>query len=57
MSKKNEHKTFLSSAKAWALKQKLFGPQAFFRYVIFTFVDCLDLTHSPLASRSDVAPL
>ena len=34
-------KTFFSRAKSWASKVGLFGPQAFFRYVVFTYVDCL----------------
>jgi hypothetical protein len=33
--------SFFGRAKSWAAKQGLFGPQAFFRYVVFTYVDCL----------------
>lgn len=33
--------TFRGRAKAWAAKQELHGPQAFFRFVIFTYLDCL----------------
>ncbi|MBI4405175.1 MAG: nucleotidyl transferase AbiEii/AbiGii toxin family protein [Deltaproteobacteria bacterium] len=32
---------FFGRAKSWASKKGLFGPQAFFRYVVFTYVDCL----------------
>ncbi len=33
--------TFRGRAKSWAAKQGLHGPQAFFRFVIFTYLDCL----------------
>ena len=33
--------TFRARAKSWAAKQKLHGPQAFFRFVVFTYLDCL----------------
>jgi hypothetical protein len=36
-----EGKPFFARAKSWAMKMGLFGPQAFFRYVAFTYVDCL----------------
>lgn len=35
-------KNFLARAKAWAAKNKLFGPQAFLKYVIFTYVEALN---------------
>ncbi len=34
-------KSFIPRAKSWASRKGLFGPQAFFRYVAFTFVECL----------------
>ncbi len=33
--------SFRSRAKAWAAKESIHGPQAFFRFVIFTYLDCL----------------
>ena len=33
---------FLSRAKSWAAKNKLLGPQAFLKYVIFTYLDALN---------------
>lgn len=38
---KKQEKTFLARARSWATKRGLFGPQAFLRYVMFTFLDCL----------------
>ncbi len=34
-------KPFLARAKSWATKNKLFGPQAFLKYVLFTYVEAL----------------
>lgn len=36
---KSEPKSVLAKAKAWAVRQKLFGAQSFFRYVIFCFAE------------------
>lgn len=36
-----KEKTFFARAKSWASKKGLFGAQAFFRYVVFTYLDCL----------------
>ena len=38
---KDKTTTFGARAKSWAAKQGLHGPQAFFRFVIFTYLDCL----------------
>ena len=38
---KQEQRTFFARAKSWASKRGLFGPQAYLRYVMFTFLDCL----------------
>jgi hypothetical protein len=35
-------KNFLARAKSWSVKNKLFGPQAFLKYVIFTYVEALN---------------
>jgi hypothetical protein len=35
-------KNFVSRAKSWAAKNKLLGPQAFLKYVIFTYIDALN---------------
>ncbi len=35
-------KNFLARAKSWAAKNKLFGPQSFLKYVIFTFIEALN---------------
>lgn len=35
-------KSVLAKARAWALKRKLFGPQAFLRYAIFGFAETLN---------------
>jgi len=35
-------KNFLSRARSWAAKNKLLGPQAFLKYVIFTYLDALN---------------
>lgn len=37
-----KQKTVLAKAKTWALKKKIFGAQAFFRYVIFCFAENLN---------------
>jgi hypothetical protein len=37
-----EKKTVLAKARAWATKKKLFGAQAFFRYVILSFIESLN---------------
>lgn len=37
-----EKKTVLAKARAWATKKKLFGAQAFFRYVILSFTENLN---------------
>ena len=37
----DKKQTFRGRAKSWAVKQGIHGPQAFFRFVIFTFLDCL----------------
>jgi hypothetical protein len=34
--------TFLAKARSWASKRGLFGPQAFLKYVILSFVECLN---------------
>ena len=33
--------TFGVRAKVWATRQGLHGPQALFRFIIFTYLDCL----------------
>lgn len=38
----DERKTILAKARAWAAKNKLFGAQAFFRYVILSFIENLN---------------
>jgi hypothetical protein len=38
---KEKVKTFLGKARSWASKRGLFGPQAFLRYVILTYLDSL----------------
>ncbi len=38
---KKATQTFGARAKSWATKEGLHGPQAFFRFVIFTYLDCL----------------
>lgn len=35
-------KNYLSRARSWAAKNKLLGPQAFLKYVIFTYLDALN---------------
>lgn len=35
-------KNFFANAKSWAAKNKLLGPQAFLKYVIFTYLDALN---------------
>jgi hypothetical protein len=35
-------KNFLARAKSWAAKRKLLGPQAFLKYVMFTYLDALN---------------
>ncbi len=35
-------KNFLAKAKSWSAKNKLLGPQAFLKYVIFTYVEALN---------------
>lgn len=35
-------KNFLSRARSWAARNKLLGPQAFLKYVIFTYLDALN---------------
>lgn len=35
-------KNFLARSKSWAEKNKLFGPQAFLKFVIFTYVEALN---------------
>lgn len=38
---KEKMKTFLGKARSWASKRGLFGPQAFLRYVMLTYLDSL----------------
>jgi hypothetical protein len=42
MHKAIKKKSVVAAAKSWATKNKLFGTQAFLRYVIFRFVECLN---------------
>lgn len=35
-------KNFLARAKSWAARHKLLGPQAFLKYVMFTYLDALN---------------
>lgn len=41
MAEKQEN-LFLRKARSWATKRKLFGPQAFLKFVILNFVECLN---------------
>ena len=38
---KEKIKTFLGKSRSWASQRGLFGPQAFLRYVMLTYLDSL----------------
>jgi hypothetical protein len=42
MSKKDKPKSFMTRARAWATQRGLFGPQAFLRYVMFSYLESLN---------------
>ena len=42
MAKLKEPKPFTVHAKAWATKRRLFGPQAFLKYVMLTYLEALN---------------
>jgi hypothetical protein len=42
VSPKEPKKNFLAKARSWATKRKLFGSQAFLKYVILNFLECLN---------------
>jgi hypothetical protein len=39
---KTTEKSFLARARSWATSQKIHGPQAFLKFVILNFVECLN---------------
>lgn len=48
-------KTFLVKARQWAAKRKLFGAQAFLRYVMLTYLDSLNRVRTNSYSKAETS--